>query len=139
MKRLSAVLARVVMTGVLAGAAGAAAVVSSSPASAATFDGSCGSGEVCVYYFQDLTGAMADFYDDIADYSGWHFWNSSLWLNDNVMSARNKAGWHTVLLYRDANYRVLVREIGLNGQVGSLYPYNNVTSSHEFCLACVGG
>jgi len=117
-------------------AGGLSAVAPAAPASA-NFNGTCGSGEVCLFYLENFSGPMADFYDAVADYSGWHFWNSSFWLNDNSMSVKNRANWSCAYIYRDSNYRGLASQLKSASDEASLYPYNNTASSHNFSSGCL--
>jgi len=116
-------------------AAGVSTLVTVAPAQAATYDGRCDSGEVCVYENRGFQGGMADFDGDVNDYRSFSFvgvpWVS---LNDNASSLINKANWIPVYLYEHANQsgRLLTR-VG-PGDVQDQIPYDNQASSHAFYI-----
>ncbi|MGW2314972.1 peptidase inhibitor family I36 protein, partial [Actinomadura luteofluorescens] len=66
-KRSTRVISRLTAA-TAATALGGAALVPASPASAASRDGKCDSGEFCYYYNSDNQGSISDFTGSIADY-----------------------------------------------------------------------
>lgn len=104
------------------------------PAQANDFDGTCNDEEICLYYYGNFTGARADFYYDVSNYSGRHFWNSSSWLDNNAASAKNTDEWWNLNVWDFSGYGGPTIEIedetGKScAQLGSLC---NHISSHEW-------
>jgi hypothetical protein len=113
-------------------AALAIGVAFAAPAQAANFDGNCQGGEVCLYDSINFNPAMADFYNNVSNYGGWHYWNSSVWLDNSVSSVKNQASWSDVILYTNANYSGDGYPL-LQGNVNaSLGPWGDIFSSHKF-------
>jgi hypothetical protein len=125
MKRIISLVATAVA------AAGLVAVAT--PANAASYDGSCGPGEFCVYADQGYTGHYADFSGDVSNYGAWYYWDAYVSLNDDVTSVRNRGSWYDIASYQDANYSggrldTLSGEVRYN--VGA--SYNDSFSSHNW-------
>jgi hypothetical protein len=103
--RIASIISRLAV-GALTLASGAVIALSSAtPAAAAeTFNGSCESGEVCLFYSTNYTGAIADMYDNVADYSGWHFYASTSLLDENTWSGKSRSIWTFACVSELANY-----------------------------------
>src|SRR6188472_801541 len=91
---------------------GATSAILASPASAASRDGACDSGEFCYYYNSDNQGSISDFTGSIADYgtaqpSCYDFKGEGsgkgLCVKNNAASVVNNSG-KTVRVYYNSNY-----------------------------------
>jgi len=117
--------------------AGGALLLNGSPAQAANFDGNCQSGEICLFWGTGYTGSMADYYDDVADYNGLHFWASASWLDNNSMSAKSRTSFYCTWLYQfpksygPGNTGVHFTPGQNRSDLGWM---NNQGSSHDFLL-----
>jgi hypothetical protein len=87
---------------VTAAAAVAATVGFVLPANATSFNGACEGGEVCLWYNSNYGGPVFDDYNDLGNYSGWYFVNSSYGLNDNSASSANYDGTNHCYAYMHA-------------------------------------
>jgi hypothetical protein len=115
--------------------AGAAlTLTTAAPASAANFDGNCNNGEVCLWYYYNYTGAFADFYNNVSNYAGWHFWNDSHWLDNNTRSAQNAAWFSCPYLTEFANGggRLIIVDDDLTSLNNGNVDLNDRVSSHSF-------
>lgn len=128
--RISTRRTRRVALALLAGAALAFAPIS--PASAASFNGNCEGGEVCVYNSPGYGGSMADFYDNVSNYNNWHYYNSANWLANSVDSVKNKAYWSCVSLFDGANFSGELMWMPHNSENGNLFGNSNRAESHKF-------
>jgi hypothetical protein len=131
-------LARRLAAGVLVtAAAGALALGGASPAAAETLNGSCESGELCLYYSTNYTGAIADMYDAVPDYTGWHFYASSSWLNDNTWSGKSRTVFAVACVSENANYggKMFFRAMDQQGST-DFGAYRDKASSHRFLAGC---
>ncbi|MEN3609170.1 peptidase inhibitor family I36 protein [Plantactinospora sp. ZYX-F-223] len=120
--------AAIAMLGVASG------LVTATPAFAASHNGVCESGEICVYNNSGYTGAHDDDYDDDSNYQGQTYYNSTVGLNDTVTSARNNAAFQDVHLHSAANYVGASIDINPGSGWSNLanYQFDNVASSHNF-------
>src|SRR5689334_16764098 len=93
-------------------ALGGAASVFASPASAASRDGVCDSGEFCYYFNSDNQGSLSDFTDSVADYgttqpSCYDFKGAGAGkgecIKNNAASVWNRST-ETVRVYYNSNY-----------------------------------
>lgn len=123
---------RTVKVAVMAAAAVAAVVGSSSAAQAGTVDGTCNDHEVCNYRLTSYTGGIWDTPDDVSNYLGWYF-NNGYTLNDRTSSLKNNADWYDVTHYTDANYSGAYLTTGTNSARASINAtWDNQFSSHYF-------
>jgi hypothetical protein len=85
------------------GALVAGALIAGAPADAAGKNGSCESGEFCLYYLQNQGGYVFDLYVSDTDFSNDVFPGTSISANDNTESYRNRDSyyWH---VFTNANY-----------------------------------
>jgi hypothetical protein len=104
------------------------------PAQATSYNGKCESGEVCLYWGGNYYGGVADFYNDIYNYKPFVFKGPSPGaghpLNDNSMSARNKARFSNAILCVDAYFAGKCMEMDPGDAYPDLGSYNNELSSH---------
>jgi hypothetical protein len=125
------------LVALLLGAAATAALAV--PASASSYDGICETGEVCLYWGASLNGGMADFYNDIHNYTSFRFKGSGFGvgqnINDNVASLRNRGRVCNVTNYQHSwgrgDYTTTAPGEARNG--ASLGNLINQFSSHYWC------
>ncbi|WP_192580224.1 peptidase inhibitor family I36 protein [Micromonospora sp. ALFpr18c] len=124
----------IIRSAVLAMLGTATSLVAATPALATSHNGSCETGEVCLYNNSSYSGDHDDNYDNDANYQGNTYYNSSTSLNDTVSSAENNAAWQDVHLHSAANY--VGAELQIDTQSGwsklSDYQFDNIASSHDF-------
>lgn len=84
--------------------AGAFVAMASAPAMA-DMDGSCNTGDICVYQHGNWVGSKLDTPYDLWNYSGRYYVGSSVPLNDSVSSMNNFGRSWGITFYTDANYR----------------------------------
>jgi hypothetical protein len=117
-------------------ASGALALAAPVPAMADSFNGVCESREVCVWDNVGFTGSRADFFNNVSNYGGWHFWNSPYWLANNVESAKNLAIYSCVDFLDAANYSGAdVQYLASDSESGNFDSGNNRAESHQFTNA----
>jgi hypothetical protein len=97
-------LRRTALTGTIALAATAGLVGLAAPASAAGKDGSCQSGELCLYYFQNRTSHVFDLYDSDANFSGDTFPGATSISADNETRSYYNRDVYYWRVYDGANY-----------------------------------
>ncbi|GIF15413.1 peptidase inhibitor family I36 protein [Actinoplanes teichomyceticus] len=110
-----------------------------SPASAASRDGVCDSGEFCYYYNSDNEGSISDFTESIDDYgttqpSCYEFKGAGngkgLCVKNNAASVWNRTG-KTVVVYYNSNYAGATQSFasGAKGNLNATLKNNN--ASHQ--------
>lgn len=108
-------------------------------ASAAEGDASCKIGEVCFYYYQNLGGCTATFYNDNARHANYNFagsdWCRKQPLNNNAGSAMNRARFSNVYIYDYSNYGGAVVMLQNAGGWSNLGALRNKNGSHWFSVA----
>lgn len=129
-------LRRTVTTAAALGLAAAGALTVASPANAAEGDSNCGSGDVCLYWGQNRSGAVAAFYWDNANHGNYRFTGSGNGsgerVEDNVASVENKGVFMDVDIFTDRNYGGISQMIE-NGDWENLTDsLRNKNSSHWF-------
>jgi hypothetical protein len=114
------------------------AVAVAPPAAAETLNGSCESGEVCLYWSFYYSGPIADMYDNVADYGPWHFAASSHWLNDNTWSGKSRSVWQWACVSEHSNYggKMFWKGAVDQGDNPDFGAWRNKASSHRFLLIC---
>lgn len=98
---------------------------------AASHDGYCQAGEICLWEGGSYLGCSDDYYEDIANYAGRTYAScGSQNLNDTVSSAFNEADWYDVDIYEHSNYGGASRKIDNGEGLTSLGVLGNNVSSH---------
>ncbi|MCP2341428.1 CHAP domain-containing protein [Actinomadura rupiterrae] len=121
-------------------------LASVSPASAASRDGVCDSGEFCYYYNSNEAGSVSDFTGSVGDYgtvqpSCYDFKGpgagQGLCVKNNAASVWNRTGY-TVRVYYNSNYAGASQDFapGASGNLNTTLKNNN--ASHQF-LGSSGG
>jgi hypothetical protein len=119
---------------VLALAAGGT-IATTGAAYASEGDGTCSSGEVCMYWGPNYTGAMITFYYNKYSHRWWYFPNNgtgggqAIW--HNVASVWNSATKSPVSICRYENYAGPVDRFGAQ-RGGNLTSTRNLNESHKF-------
>ncbi|MFE5946811.1 peptidase inhibitor family I36 protein [Streptomyces sp. NPDC056480] len=132
-----AITTAVAALSIIAGAAGVS--------NAATpLNGTCQTGEFCLYKGTNYSGGIADFDDDLSAYmpaGAPYFVNTGDSVNDDAGSSRNKSVFHPVRAYVYTNYSgasvyhqtsAAICGGGLCNQYSSLGTFNNHFSSHLY-------
>ncbi|MGW7254204.1 peptidase inhibitor family I36 protein [Streptomyces sp. NPDC054834] len=74
------------------------------PAQAASNDGTCNTGEACIYRLQDYAGGIYDTLSSKKSYSGLVFHGTSTTIDNKASSARNKDANHNLWFYQLDNW-----------------------------------
>ncbi|MEU0880476.1 CHAP domain-containing protein [Lentzea sp. NPDC005914] len=122
-------------------------LAAASPASAASRDGDCDSGEFCLYYNSNQAGSISDFTGSIDDYgatqpSCYEFKGDGagkgVCVKNNAASVRNRTS-HTVRVYFNSNYGGASQDFapGASGNLNATLKNNN--ASHKFLTSGGGG
>jgi Peptidase inhibitor family I36 len=108
------------------------------PATAGDYNGSCESGEVCLYWGYNYYGGVADFSGKVTNYKGYLFKGPAPGaghpLNDNAASLRNRGRYMTVHACVDSWGRGDCIRAYPGEAYGDLGPYANRLSSHYWSL-----
>lgn len=103
-------------------------------APAAANDGTCGSGDLCLYQNRSLTGGRWDSAGNNVNYgSGHRWWGTTTSINDQASSARSRYSITNAFLYEHSYYRGDVLYIYPGEVVENLadYGFNDVASSNS--------
>ncbi|GAA4007823.1 hypothetical protein GCM10022247_32480 [Allokutzneria multivorans] len=105
-------------------------------ASAASKNGKCESGELCVYRLANYTGGLLDFVGDDANYTNGDVFHGTTYSLDNrATSVVNNDPARCVTLYQDINHAKPLITIGPRSAVSHLRQLDNLASSHKW-TAC---
>ncbi|MCP3801561.1 peptidase inhibitor family I36 protein [Allokutzneria sp. A3M-2-11 16] len=105
-------------------------------ASAASKNGKCESGELCVYRLANYTGGLLDFVGDDANYTNGDVFHGTTYTLDNrATSVVNNDPARCVTLYQDISHAKPMITIGPRSAVSNLRLLDNLASSHKW-TAC---
>jgi hypothetical protein len=108
------------------------------PAYAGNYNGSCESGEVCLYWGYNFSGGVAEFTGNIQNYNDYTFKGSGGGvgqnLNDNAASLKNRGRYMTITACTDSWRRGDCILAYPGEEYGDLGPYANRLSSHGWIL-----
>ena len=108
------------------------------PASASDYNGSCETGEVCLYWGYNFGGGVGDFSGNVNNYKSFTFKGSGGGvgknMNDNVASLRNRGRYMTISACVDSWRRGDCIRAYPGEAYGDLGPYANRLSSHGWIL-----
>jgi hypothetical protein len=108
------------------------------PPSAGDYNGSCETGEVCLYWGYNFGGGVGDFSGNVNNYKSFTFKGSGGGvgknMNDNVASLRNRGRYMTILACVDSWRRGDCIRAYPGEAYADLGPYANRLSSHGWIL-----